>query len=176
MLELCRCRLAQLTDAKAELASADPALLERLERWDSDEGLSDVERAALRFAEQYHYDHRLLGDGPMPELRRFLSWGETLNFVWALHMNDAYIRAVCLLDIAPDARDGPSRPERVASVAGRVARRTAADEGNTASLLEPGFYAAYLQLNPTVVRQSLVDDVTSEAVRLRNASHQACYY
>jgi hypothetical protein len=36
--------------------------------------------------------------------------------------------------------------------------------------------AVYLLLAPAVVKQSLVDDVTSEAIRLHNASHQRCLY
>ena len=177
VLELCRCRLAQLTDARAELASADPALLERLDVWEADEGFgfTAVERAALAFAEQYHYDHRLVG-GPMRQVERFLSRRELVNFVWALHMNDAYIRGVSLLDIAPDPSAARPRPERTAAFAEHGARPPGPDEGSTATLLEPRFYAAYRELNPTVVRQSLVDDVTSEAVRLRNASHQGCVY
>jgi hypothetical protein len=43
-------------------------------------------------------------------------------------------------------------------------------------LMDPEFAAAYRQFNPVVVRQSLVDEVTSEAIRLRNASHQGCHY
>jgi len=175
LLELCRGRLAQLTDARAELAAADGALLERLDRWQSN-GFSDLDRAVLGFAEQYHYDHRLLAGGPMSELKRFLSWRDVVNFVWALHMNDAYIRAVSLLDIAPDPPGDAPRPERVAPLPESVRADAGRDEGGVMSLLHPAFYAAYRELNPTVVRQSLVDETTSEMVRLRNASHQGCLY
>ena len=176
VLELCRCRLAQLTGARAELASADPSLLDRLDAWESDDRFSDLERAALAFAEQYHYDHGLLAAAQMPELERLLSRREIVNFVWALHMNDAYIRAVSLLDIAPDPAEGGPRPERSAQPRSVRAPGGQADEGDTASLLDPAFYAAYRELNPVVVRQSLVDEVTSELVRLRNANHQGCLY
>jgi len=176
VLELCRCRLAQLTEARAELEGVDEDVLARLENWEAEAGLTGHERAALAFAEQYHYDHRLLVDGKLAELERFLSRRQLVNFVWALHMNDAYIRVISLLDIAPDPETAPRRIERVPSVSGPSSEDGGPDEGSVMSLVDPDFYDAYHELNPIVVRQSLVDEVTSEAVRLRNASHQGCLY
>lgn len=184
-LDLCRRRLAQLTGARAELAGADEHLLAELEDWRSSTRLTDHERAALSFAEQYHYDHHLLDSGPRGELERHLSRRELVNFVWALHMNDAYIRVMSLLDIAPDPETAPARVERTPP-AGRGgvggAQPGSSAPGNESqdvavrSLMDSAFVAAYGQLNPVVVRQTLVDEVTSEAVRLHNASHQSCLY
>jgi hypothetical protein len=180
VLDLCRLRLAQLSEARAELDRDDATVLEELEHWESRSGFTEHERAALAFAEQYYYDHRLLDGGAGPELERHLSKRELVNFVWALHMNDAYIRVLSLLDIGPDPEAAPARAERTAPetpAAGSAPRAPdePADTGVRA-LMDPEFATAYRQLNPIVVRQSLVDDVTSEAIRLRNASHQGCLY
>jgi len=56
LLALCRLRLAQLTEARAELAEADEALLAQLERRESSADFTESEWAALSFAEQCHYD------------------------------------------------------------------------------------------------------------------------
>jgi alkylhydroperoxidase family enzyme len=180
VLDLCRLRLAQLSGARAELDRIDDGALAELEHWESSPGFTELERAALAFAEQYHYDHQLLDGGPRSELERHLSRREVVNFVWALHMNDAYIRALSLLDIAPDPESAPPRAERTAPAAsGAGSDPRAADEPADTGiqmLMDPEFAAAYRQFNPVVVRQSLVDEVTSEAIRLRNASHQGCHY
>jgi hypothetical protein len=171
VLELCRRRLAQLSSARAELTGLDG--------WEAGRRFTPHERAALAFAEQYHYDHRLLAGGLTDALSEHLTRRQLVNFVWALQMNDAYIRILSLLDIAPDPAGAPARPER--SQPTRPWTPPAADDdadgrASVKTLMEPELEAAYRVLNPVVVRQSLVDDVTSEAIRLRNASHQACHY
>ena len=182
VLELCRLRLAQLAGARAELAGVDQDTLAELEAWYSSPGLTGHERAALAFAEQYHLDHQLLGNGARAELEQHLSRRELVNFVWALHMNDAYIRVLSLLDIAPDPASAPaaartcSRRRAPGLRGAQVRRREDEDEAPVRSLMDPEFEAAYRRLNPVVVRQSLVDEVTSEAVRLRNARFQGCLY
>jgi hypothetical protein len=166
LLALCRLRLAQLTGARAELAEADEALLAQLERWESSADFTESERVALSFAEQYHYDHTLLGD-------RRSALGEHLsvvNFTWALQMNDAYVRALSLLDVEPDPPGSRPRPEGVP----RLPRPTPPTPIDAP--LDSDFSAAQSTLNRTTVRQSLVDDLTSEAIRLHNAAHQQCRY
>jgi hypothetical protein len=174
LLEVCRLRLAQLVDARAELAGADERLLAELSDWESSAAFTETERAALAFADQYHYDHNSLSEEQKAELKRRLpATGEVLNFVWALHMNDAYIRVLRLLDVAPDPPDTPPRPERGSHAETHGSRLESVDPG---SLMARDFRAAYLMLGPAVVKQSLVDEVTSEAIRLHNASHQHCLY
>jgi hypothetical protein len=175
LLDLCRLRLAQLMDAQAELAGADEELLADLERWESSATFTERERTVLAFAEQYHYDHNMLSDEQKAGLARELAApGEVVNFVWALHMHDAYIRVLRLLDIAPDPPSSVPRPER--GEAGDLGRRPNLRELDPDSQMAAGFKAVYSRLGPVAVRQTLVDDVTSEAIRLRNASHQRCLY
>ena len=180
LLNLCRLRLAQMVGARAETASADQILLAELEGWRSSSAFSERERAALSYAEQYHVDHRRITDEQEEELARHLSRREVVNFVWALHMNDAYTRLLSLLDIEPDPPSGQLRPERVPP---RVSRPSGTTQGSSPARLEgkfadidPVFFEAYGTLGRVIVRQALVDEVTSEAVRLHNASHQGCLY
>jgi hypothetical protein len=168
LLDLCRLRLAQLNGARAELAGIDAGRLSELERRHESSALGERERAALGFAEQYHVDHRSI-DEARDSLARHLSERELVNFVWALHMHDAHTRLLSLLDIEPDLRAGEARrPRRL------PARVQAAEEDG--DVRDPAFLAAYRRLARTTVRQSLVDDLTSEAVRLHNAQFQGCRY
>jgi hypothetical protein len=180
LLDLCRLHLAQMVGARAELASADDSLLTDLENWRSSPAFSTRERAALSFAEQYHFDHKQITGEHKEVLARHLDRRDMVNFVWALHMNDAYARVLSLLDVEPDPPSSPLRPERVPPREGRSSGTT---PGSGSSRLEgkfsdidPEFFEAYRALGRIVVRQALVDEVTSEAVRLHNASHQGCLY
>jgi hypothetical protein len=184
LLDLARLRLAQLMGTRAELAGVDTELLTELERWDSSPRFTERDRAALAYAEQYHYDHKGLTDGLKRELARHLSRREVVNFIWALHLNDSYLRILTLLDIAADPPGSPGRPERTAPE--RAARPSIAppdppepdhlvyaDQGD---LMEPEYRELYLQLNPVIVREMLIDPVSSEAIRLHNANYQGCLF
>jgi alkylhydroperoxidase family enzyme len=180
LLDLCRLRLAQMVGARAEIAGADEQLLKDLEDWRSSPAFSERDRAALSFAEQYHIDHQRITGDVKDALARHLSRREVVNFVWALHMNDAYARVLSLLDIEPDPPSFGIRRERVPPSDSRSPHtmpdsRSPALEGPFADV-DPAFVEAYGTLGRVIVRQRLVDDVTSEAVRLHNASHQGCLY
>ncbi len=185
LLDLCRLRLAQLMGTRAELAGVDGQLLADLEAWDASPRFGDRERAALAYAEQYHYDHKGITDEQKAELARHLSRSEVVNFVWALHLNDSYLRILTLLDIAPDPPGTATRPERTPLHGG--SRSSAAPPGplpdpdellyaDQGELMEPAFRELYLQLNPIIVRESLIDPVSSEAIRLHNANFQGCLF
>jgi alkylhydroperoxidase family enzyme len=179
LLDICRLRVAQMVGARADLASADDQVLIELDHWRSTSAYSERERAALGYAEQYHLDHKRITDGQKQDLAGHLSPGEVVNFVWALHMNDAYARVLTLLDIEPDPLTGPVRPERMPPGDRAAARKPESDfrSGESArTAVDPAFSDAYRALGRAVVRQALVDEVTSEAVRLHNASYQGCQY
>jgi alkylhydroperoxidase family enzyme len=179
LLDLCRLRVAQMAGARAELASADERLLMELDAWSSSSAFSERERAAIGYAEQYHVDHRAITSTQTEDLARHLPRHDVVNFVWALHLNDAYARILSLLDIEPDPPTAPVRLERVPPRDAVAAHTTEIDvpARNTASKgVDPAFSEAYGVLGRAVVRQTLVDEVTSEAVRLHNASHQGCQY
>jgi alkylhydroperoxidase family enzyme len=188
LLDLCRLRLAQMLGARAEMiATGDERLLVELEDWRSSPAFSERERAALSYAEQYSVDHSRITVTQKEDIARHLSPPAVVNFVWALHMNDSYARVLSLLDIEPDPPSAPVRLERFPAgdaAAGRNAElRSPANavDGPLADidsrpLMAPEFSEAYRALGRAVVRQTLVDETTSEAVRLHNASHQGCRY
>jgi hypothetical protein len=180
LLDICRLRLAQMAGARSETAGADPRLLNDLEGWHSRPVFSDRERAAMAFAEQYHLDHHLISDEQKDALKRHLSSREYANFVWALHMNDAFIRVLSLLDIEPDSQTDPIRPERIPPRGSQSRRNRAGDDRppqkGAFAEVDPEFFEAYGVLGRAIVKQKLVDDVTSEAIRLHNAGHQGCLY
>jgi hypothetical protein len=181
-LDLCRLRLAQMMGARAELDGADLRLLAELEGWRSNPTFSDRERAALAYAEQYHLDHTMIAAEQRAALDQSFSRRGVVNFVWALHVNDAYARALTLLDIAPDPPSASPRPERDPWVV-RAARHDTPSEVlpedagvSMWALRDPDFSDAQSAFGRAAVRQRLIDEVTSEAVRLHNANHQGCLY
>jgi hypothetical protein len=178
LLERCHLRQAQLMSAGAVLADVDPSWLSELEKWHTSAIFSHRERAALSYAEQYHLDHHSISDEQKNRLSRYLAPREFVNFVWALHAYEAYARVLALLDIAPDSNPAAKPWHRRSKTAEDEIspRADATEEGNMWSLLDPVFGRAYRALAQAVVRQKLIDEVTSEAIRLHNASHQGCQY
>jgi alkylhydroperoxidase family enzyme len=183
LLDLCRLRLAQLVDARAELADADAQLLADLERWETCEAFSERERAALAFAEQFHLDHNGIATEHEEALAAHLSRSEYFTFVRALHLNDAYQKVLSLLDVAPDPPSLPPRIERLApsEPVERASDPEPVDPALTGralvqALVAPELQEAVLAYGRAAMQQSLIDDVTSEVVRLRNANHQACLF
>lgn len=179
LLDICRLRVAQMVGARADLAGADDQVLIELDRWRSSPAYSERERAALGYAEQYHLDHKRITDSQKQDLSGHLSPREVVNFVWAVHMNDAYARILTLLDIEPDPPRGAVRLERVPprdTAASHIAESAVPASDRAAFTVDPAFFDAYRMLGRAVVRQALVDEVTSEAVRLHNASYQGCQY
>jgi hypothetical protein len=178
LLECCYLRQAQLMGARATLAGMDPALQSQLEDWRASAVFSSRERAALSYAEQYHLDHHVISDEQKDQLSRYLAPREFVNFVWALHAHEAYARVLALLDIAPDpeptAKPRHRRPEADGDEITSGTDSTA--EGQMWNLLDPAFGKVYRALAQAIVRRKLIDEVTSEAIRLHNASHQGCQY
>jgi hypothetical protein len=85
---------------------------------------------------------------------------------------------LALLDIAPDP-DPVAKPRHRRSATAEEEITSGADasaEGGMWRLLDPAFGTLYRALAQVVVRQKLIDEVTSEAIRLHNASHQGCQY
>lgn len=179
LLDICRLRVAQMVGARADISSADGQFLTGLSDWRSSSAFTERERAALGYAEQYHLDHKGITNSQKQELAHYLSPQEVVNFVWALHMNDAYARVLSLLDIEPDSPPGAVRLERLPpneTTAGRQPENERASDESPSAAVDPAFFEAYRALGRAVVRQALVDEVTSEVVRLHNASHQGCQY
>jgi hypothetical protein len=178
LVECCQLRQSQLMGARAALAGVDAQLLSQLEDWRASAVFSNRERAALSYAEQYHLDHHVISDEQKDQLSQYLAPREFVNFVWALHAYEAQARVLALLDIAPDPNPA-AKPRHRRSAAAQDESKSVANanaEGGMWSLLDPAFGKIYRALAEAVVRRKLIDEVTSEAIRLHNASHQGCLY
>jgi alkylhydroperoxidase family enzyme len=183
LLDLCRMAMAQILGCRVELAVADGAKPTDLETWRSSEAFSELERAALAYAEQFAIDQKGITDKQKEEVRRHMSLQELVNFVHAVNVYDGYLRLLTVLDVAPDAAGtaNPVRKSQRRTTSKQLERDDAAslpDSGREllAALTEPRFAEARLAFGAAVARQNGVDEVTTECCRLRNANYQGCRF
>ena len=110
LLELCRLRIAQLNGARYPLgtrmqeardAGLDEAKLAKLEAWWREPGFSDLERACLRFAEQFVTDAKGTSDAEAGPVVAALGDAATVAFVEALAIFDGFSRFCRMLDVEP---------------------------------------------------------------------------
>lgn len=154
---------------------ADPRLLDRCkarlaETYErgpvvDDASLTPDELAAVTFADQQRIDQNGLNDVHHAALAAAVGSDRVRDFAFAAYSFDADLRARTLLGIAADAQPLAAEPERL-------------DEGHLFPMpgVDPGYSEALGRFGNDACRRSLVDDVTSEACRLRNATHQGCHY
>jgi alkylhydroperoxidase family enzyme len=112
LLELCRLRIAQLHEAsyplstrtrEAREAGLDEAKLARLADWWKQPGFSDLERACLRFAEQFALDPGALSDEEARFVVETLGEAGMVAFVEALAIFDGFARFSRMLGVEPVA-------------------------------------------------------------------------
>jgi alkylhydroperoxidase family enzyme len=110
LLELCRLRVAQLHGAahplstrmrEASEAGLDEAKIARLADWWKQPGFSDLERACLRFAEQFVLDAQALSDEEARPVVAALGDAGTVAFVEALAIFDGFGRFCRMLGVQP---------------------------------------------------------------------------
>ena len=105
VLELCRRRLAQLNGAALLPGTPGPQLepqkLAELERWWKSERFTPLERACLRFAEQFALDPKQLGDADARAVTEALGDAGTVAFVEALAIYDGISRFCAMLELRP---------------------------------------------------------------------------
>jgi len=110
LLELCRLRIAQLHGAayplslrtpEAAAAGLDEAKISRLAEWWKQPGFSELERAALRFAEQFALDAGAMSDEEAKPVTSALGDAGTVAFIEALAIFDGFGRFCRMLDVAP---------------------------------------------------------------------------
>jgi alkylhydroperoxidase family enzyme len=80
LLEVCRARMAQMLGCREELARHSPQRLAELADWDHSPAITDRERAALRFAEQFVVDPSLVDRELVDDLERELGLEGTDEF------------------------------------------------------------------------------------------------
>ena len=110
LLELCRLRIAQLHGAahplslrtpEARAAGLDEAKIARLDEWWRQPGFSDLERACLRFAEQFVLDAQAMSDEEARPVVAALGDAGTVAFIEALAIFDGFGRFCRMLDVQP---------------------------------------------------------------------------
>ena len=106
LLALCRLRLASMNGARVLPGSPGPALdADRradLDRWWESERFTPLEKACLRFAEQYAVDPSGITDADATPVVHALGDAGTVAFVEALAVFDGFTRFCAMLDIAPE--------------------------------------------------------------------------
>lgn len=110
LLELCRLRIAQLHRAahplsirmrEATEAGLDEDKIARLADWWKQPGFCDLERACLRFAEQFVLDAQAMSDEEARPVVAALGDAGTVAFVEALAIFDGFGRFCRMLDVQP---------------------------------------------------------------------------
>ncbi len=106
VLALCQLRLAQRNGARWLPGSAAPAVdeakLADLDAWWKSEHFTPLEKACLRFAEQYALDPSGIGDDDARPVTEALGDAGTVAFVEALAIFDGFTRFCAMLDIVPE--------------------------------------------------------------------------
>ncbi len=121
LLEVCSARMAQMLGCREELARHSPERLAALESWERSPAITDRQRAALRFTEQFVFDPSLIDRELIDDLERELgaqsrpdivadgtvNFGTEamVNFATAIAARESSMRLAALLDFAP----APSR-------------------------------------------------------------------
>ena len=98
LLELCRLRIAQLHGARHPLSIRTP---EARAEWWKQPGFSDLERACLRFAEQFVLDAQAMSDEEARPVVAALGEAGTVAFIEALAIFDGFARFCRMLDVQP---------------------------------------------------------------------------
>ena len=110
LLELCRLRVAQLHGAayplslrmrEASAAGLDETKIAKLATWWREPGFTDLERAALRFAEQFVLDAKAMSEEEARPVVAALGDAGTVAFVEALAIFDGFGRFCRMLDVQP---------------------------------------------------------------------------
>ncbi len=93
------------------------------------------------------------------------------------------VPTACATSPSPPTASTPTSAHAPCSASRQTAQPLAAeperlDEGHLFPMpgVDPGYSEALGRFGNDACRRSLVDDVTSEACRLRNATHQGCHY
>jgi len=107
LLALCRLCLARANGARLLPGSPGPALdperVAALESWRTSDRFTPLEKAGLRFAEQYAIDPGGIGDELAAPIVAALGDAGTVAFVEALAIFDGFTRFCAMLDLAAGA-------------------------------------------------------------------------
>lgn len=174
MLELCRLRMAQLFNCRAALATADKALLARLDNWHKATDFSEAERAALDFTELFIVAAKNINPAQRANLAKALGVAEPSTFVYGLYINEAMLRFLAFFDVATPYPSG-QQAETVA-VGEKSDRKFIEWVDGESSQTDPTLLAAYYAFNRATCSLQGIDALTDEIVRLRSAEYHDCKF
>ena len=100
LLELCRARMAQTLSCREELARHSADLLAEIESREQS-SLSDLQRNALAFVDQFLLDPSLIGPELVAELESELGVSGVIDFTTVISAYEASLRLSTLLDLEP---------------------------------------------------------------------------
>lgn len=103
LLALCKTRMAQMLRCREELARHSAERLAEVEAWDRSPAFTDVQRAALAFAEQFVIDPSGIDAELVAPLEAALGASGVIDFTTALAAHEASLRLATLLDLEPAA-------------------------------------------------------------------------
>lgn len=101
LLDLCKARMAQILRCREELARHSPERLAQLTSWHRSPSLSDLQRAALEFVEQFILDPSGVTREQVAGLERKLGSSGVINFATVISGYEASLRLSTLLDLEP---------------------------------------------------------------------------
>jgi hypothetical protein len=139
----------------------------------------ELETAVRAYVEQFALDPNGITEEQNDELARHLSQSGLFDFVSALNVLDGYLRTCALLGVDPGPPRRTGAPRATASR--ELPARPAVADGPAMrayrlKVIAPELLAARTAFSKAAMRLDGVDDVTTEAARLRNASFQQCHY
>jgi len=180
LVSVSRGRLGEMLAPDAALGDGD-AVADKLASWKSSPGdLSNLEREALAYVEQFGTDIAGISDKDNQLLADQLSTPGWFNFVQAINMLEAHLRVSAFLGL--DSATLESSHSRVphgpsASAWDRPPASGAAElEAYRLRVTDPLFLELFGEFSRSVHRLRALDDRSSEMLRLRNAMHQQCAY
>jgi hypothetical protein len=139
----------------------------------------ELEHAVRAYVAQFAVDPNGITEALNAELAGHLSQSGLVDFVSALNAVDGYLRTCALLGLDP----GPPPPSHAARavVTRELPARPVDGDGPAMrayrlAVVDIGLLEARTAFSKAAMRLEGVEDVTTEAARLRNASFQQCHY
>jgi alkylhydroperoxidase family enzyme len=178
LLELCWLRMAQLLDCRRALEAEAAERLAELDDWQASDAFTPVQRAALAYVDQFVLDPNSVTQELNDELADLLSLRGLFELIAAVSTLEVCLRLCTLLDLDPRFPRGEPRVAAEAAAQDEAVPR--ADgiglRDYYKSVIDRRFAQARITYGASVVRLSGVDPLTTESVRLRNATFQQCLY
>jgi alkylhydroperoxidase family enzyme len=172
LLALCRLRMAQLMHCRADLANADAKQLATLDNWNKSDEISNTQKAALDFTEQFIIGANNITPLQRQKLADALGVPEPSTFVYGLYISEAMVRFLTFFDVSPQPQPDVNGTTSVGEKSDRKFIEWVDNGSNT----DPELLAAYYAFNLATCSLHGIDELTDEIVRLRSAEYHDCKF